>query len=107
MSTGRTARIEANAEGRNFVVGDVHGELHTPKWCSSCSGSTGRPGRRRRPKTSKSGRTRVNGVGTNHTEYPLERVETEISEEDRQGWRKWWTSLRFGASHEDYPEHHW
>lgn len=31
MSTGRTARIEANAEGRNFVVGDVHGELHTLK----------------------------------------------------------------------------
>ena len=22
-------------------------------------------------------------------------------------WRKWWTSLRFGASHEDYPEPDW
>ena len=51
------------------------------------SGSTGRPGRRRRPRTSKSGCTRVNGVGMNQAEYPLERVEPEISEEDRQGWQ--------------------
>ena len=36
-----------------------------------------------------------------------EQVEAEISEQDRAWWRKWWTSLRFGASHEDYPEPDW
>ena len=33
-----------------------------------------------------------------------ERAEAEISEQDKHWWRRWWTSLRFGANHEDYPE---
>ena len=36
-----------------------------------------------------------------------ERAEAEISEEHRGWWRKWWESLRLGASHEDYAEPNW
>ena len=65
---------------RECCAGDVHRKLTLPKRCSSGSASAVQITRPRRPRTAKSGRTRVNGVGTRHTEHAMEHDETEISE---------------------------